>query len=156
MTGTRIVPYDYDVVIRRINRGAAALREVVDVVDSCCAHLRVDEPFTEHAGYTPGWHTTGRLYGRGFRFARYTRVHIELTAWATYATELRISPVTRGLPAWGKRRQQRYFDAARTAADAIVHALDLAVVQHQVATSRAFTVIPPVTRSGRQLPTKKL
>jgi hypothetical protein len=67
------------------------------------------------------------LYGTGRRLANYTRVEIEVSAWSSGASELRLRPVTCRAPSWGKRRQRRYFRIAHRSADEMVRWLDAAV-----------------------------
>ena len=110
MSLTHALPYDYDVVTRRVNQRAASLRNVLLHVPFCVGSLYIDEPFAMSGDLAkPSWHARGRLYGRGLRIVRYTRVEIEVHAWSQYATELRLRPVTRRVVNWGKRRQCLVF-----------------------------------------------
>ena len=45
----------------------------------------------------------------GIRIVRFTRVNLEVTAWSEHTTEVRLRPVTRRIPNWGRQRQRRYF-----------------------------------------------
>jgi hypothetical protein len=126
MAAPRIVPYDFDVVTRRVHRSCSALERNFDVLGSANPDLGVDGPFARGSGPIPVWHTTARLYGSGLRIARYTRVHLEIAAWSERASELRIRPVTRRIGAWGVRRQRRYFARARDTIDDLSRSLDAA------------------------------
>jgi hypothetical protein len=122
---SRALPADYEVVTRRINRRSASLGKVVASVPDALGNLRFDEPFVASGDTTcRRWHTTGRLYGTGLRIHNYTRVEIEMSAWSKGACELRLRPVTRRVPSWGKRRQRHYFRNAHRSADEMVGWLD--------------------------------
>jgi hypothetical protein len=142
----RALPYDFDVVTRLVNQRASSLQQIVGRMPPGEGHLRFHRPFIAaiDAG-CPSWHATGRLYGSGLRLARYTRVNIELTAWSDHATELRVRPVTRRLPTWGKRRQRRYFQLAHRTADDLVRSLESAVHRHDalVSVGRPMTIAVP-------------
>jgi hypothetical protein len=126
MAAPNIPPYDFDVVTRRVDRSCSALERRFDVVDTASVDLRVDRPLTRGSGPIPVWHTTGRLYGSGPRVARYTRVHLEITAWSEETSELRMRPFTRRIGAWGARRQRRYFARAHDTIDDLIRSLDTA------------------------------
>jgi hypothetical protein len=150
MATTYALPSDFDVVSRRVNQRPSSFRHVVHLLPLGVGQLRFDEPFTQvNDDLEPGWHTTGSVYTRrGPRFARATRVDVELRAWSTRACELRIRPVSRRLPMWSKRRQRRYFDHAHHSADQLVRWLDAAVRRHDVTvalTRRRFADQRPVT-----------
>ena len=125
MSLTHALPYDYDVVTRRVNQRAASLRNVLLHVPFCVGSLYIDEPFAMSGDLAkPSWHARGRLYGRGLRIVRYTRVEIEVHAWSQYATELRLRPVSRRAVNWGKRRQCLYFRTAHSVADDLVRSIE--------------------------------
>jgi hypothetical protein len=130
MTAPNRLPYDFDVVSRRVERSATSLPAIVDVSTAEGARLRFDGPFVAAPGGTAVWSTTGRLYSEGMWLVRYTRVHVEMTAWSHGATELRLRPVTRRVPNWGTRRQQRYFDTAHRTIDELAYALDAVIERH--------------------------
>jgi hypothetical protein len=124
----RVLPADYEVVTRRLNRRSVLLGKVVSSVPYALGSLRFDEPFTAGGDTTcPRWYATGRLYGTGPRLHKYTRVEVELSAWSKVACELRLRPMTRRVPCWGKRRQRRYFRNAHRSADEMVRWFDAAV-----------------------------
>jgi hypothetical protein len=149
MATTHALPCDFDVVARRVNQRSSAFQHVLHLLPLGVGQLRIDElfaPLTDDV--EPGWHVTGRMYGHGFRLARYTAVDIELRAWSPRATELRIRPVSRRLPMWTKRRQRRYFEDAHHSADQLVRWLDAAVRRHDVTvalTRRRFADQRPAT-----------
>ena len=149
MSTTYALPCDYDVVSRRVNQRSSSFRHVLHLLPLGIGQLRIDGPFTPTGDdIEPGWRTTGRLYCRELGFARATRVDIELRAWSQRATELRLRPVSRRLPAWSKRRQRRYFERAHHSADQLVRWLDAAVRRHDVTvalTRRRFADQRPVT-----------
>ena len=125
MSLTHALPYDYDVVTRRVNQRAASLRNVLLHVPFCVGSLYIDEPFAMSGDLAkPSWHARGRLYGRGLRIVRYTRVEIEVHAWSQYATELRLRPVSRRAVNWGKRRQCLDFRTADSVADDLVRSIE--------------------------------
>ena len=125
MSLTHALPYDYDVVTRRVNQRAASLRNALLHQPFCVGSLYIDEPFAMSGDLAkPSWHARGRLYGRGLRLVRYTRVEIEVHAWSQFATELRLRPVTRRVVNWGKRRQCLYFRAAHSVADDLVRSIE--------------------------------
>ena len=93
MQATRPLPYDFDVVTRRVDGTLSETRRLVEASAAHSAELRVDAPFTA-VGALRAWHTTGRLYAPGIRIARYTRVNLEITAWSADTTEVRLRPVT--------------------------------------------------------------
>jgi hypothetical protein len=133
MTGPRIVPPEYDTVIRRIDRSWSALERLLTVVPPDAEQLQIDQPFTTACGTPLLLRTTGRLYGRGARILRYTRVHVEVMAWSRERTEVRLRPRSRRLPRWGARRQRRYFEIAHRTADELAEALDDAVARMPMA-----------------------
>jgi hypothetical protein len=116
MQASRPLPYDYDVVTRRVDGTLSETRRLVEASAARSAQLRIDAPFTA-VGALRSWHTTGRLYAPGIRIARYTRVNLEITAWSAHTTEVRLRPVTRRIPNWGKQRQRRYFALAHRTVD---------------------------------------
>src|SRR5262245_29144196 len=133
MATTYALPADFDVVSRRVNQRSSSFQHVLHLLPLGVGQLRFDAPFTAITDdVEPGWHTAGRLYGRGMRFTRATRVDVELRAWSERACELRIRPASRRLPMWSKRRQRRYFDHAHHSADQLVRWLDAAVRRHDV------------------------
>jgi hypothetical protein len=130
MTAPHRLPYDFDVVSRRVNRSAASLPRTVEVSTAAGACLRFDGPFVAASRDVAVWRTTGRVYSEGRRVMRYTRVHVEISAWSHRATELRMRPMTRRIPNWGQRRQQRYFQTAHRMIDDLARALDAVIVRH--------------------------
>jgi hypothetical protein len=130
MTAPGRLPYDFDVVSRRVNRSATSLPTTVDVSAAEGSRLRFDGPFIASGRDAAVWRTTGRLYGDGARIMRYTRVHIEFATWSHRATEVRMRPITRRIPNWGARRQQRYFEGAHRMIDELARALDAVIVRH--------------------------
>jgi hypothetical protein len=150
MNGPRAVPPEYETVTRRINRSLSSLAQVVESVAATVRPLRVELPFATAPGTPPVLRTTGRLYGRGPRVARYTRVDVELSAWSHGATELRIRPVTRRVPAWSRRRQRRYFDVAHRTVDELARTLDRTALRNEIATGiyrRMHLATTPVHRA---------
>jgi hypothetical protein len=130
------LPYDYDVVSRRVNQRASSLSHVVRLLPRGVGQLRLDRPFAWTGGDNiPSWCARGRLYAEGAAMTRYTRVQIELAAWSPEASELRIRPVTRRVPTWGRRRQRRYFRLAHSSVDDLVRVLDGAVRRHEALTT---------------------
>ena len=127
------LPYDYDVVTRRINQPLSSLRNVVSDVPARIGALALDAPFADNRRRDTTWHTTGRLYGEGTRLMRYTRVDVELIGWSEHSSELRVRPATRRVPVWGQRRQRRYFRLAHHVADDLAQWLDAAVRRHDAA-----------------------
>jgi hypothetical protein len=124
----RAFPADYEVVTRRINRRSASLTKVIGSLPDEVGPLQFDEPFLPTGDTNcPRWQTTARLYGAGHRLRSYVRVEVEVAAWSNVASELRLRPVTRRVPTWGRRRQRRYFRLAHRGADEIVRSLDAAV-----------------------------
>ena len=124
MSTTYALPCDYDVVSRRVNQRSSSFRHVLHLLPLGIGQLRIDGPFTP------------------------TGDDIELRAWSQRATELRLRPVSRRLPAWSKRRQRRYFEHAHHSADQLVRWLDAAVRRHDVTvalTRRRFADQRPVT-----------
>lgn len=79
--------------------------------------LVVTEPFRRVDGTRAAWRASGRLYGRGPRLARYTRVELEVSAWSDKASELVLRPVNRSPHHWGLRGLRRYTALAHLAAD---------------------------------------
>jgi hypothetical protein len=130
MTAPRRLPYDFDVVSRRVNRSAMSLPDTVDVSAAEGSRLRFDGPFVATTRDLAVWRTTGRLYGEGARLMRYTRVRIEFATWSHRATEVRMRPITRRIPNWGTRRQERYFETAHRMIDELARALDAVIVRH--------------------------
>ena len=125
MTDRQPFPPDYEVVTRRVNRRTSSLPRALDGLPLRVGSLCFDRPFVcrgDDAALV--WRTTGLLYGRGLRVAQYTVVVVEIDAWSQHASELRLRPMTRRLPTWGKRRQRRYFRAAHDTADEFVRLLD--------------------------------
>ncbi len=151
MSLTHALPYDYDVVTRRVNQRAASLRNALLHLPFCVGSLYIDEPFAMSGDITkPSWHARGRLYGRGLRIVRYTRVEIEVHAWSQFASELRLRPVTRRVVNWGSRRQRRYFRAAHYVADDLVRSIDNAARRRDAETmlnQRRF--VDQITRAPR-------
>jgi hypothetical protein len=123
------------VVTRRIERSPSSVRRALDgggksfgddraLALPPAGLLRYEAPFA--AGDAPGrpsWQARARLYGRGPRLSRYSRVDVEITAWSGGACELHLRPVARRLATRGVRRQRRYFALAHQAADELVESL---------------------------------
>jgi hypothetical protein len=125
------LPYDFDVVTRRLNQPVRLVGPALTSVPPIVGELVFFEPF--HAmgdERIPGWRASGRLYGSDLRLVRYTRVHIEVNGWSEQSCEVRVRPVTRRIANWGKRRRHRYYRLAHDAADELVRAIDLAVRRH--------------------------
>jgi hypothetical protein len=141
MNPVRPLPYDYDVVSRRVNQRLPSLRHALHLLPLDIGQLRIDQPFTGEDKFSC-WSTTGRLYGHGARLARYTRVTIELGAWSQHASELRLRPKTTRLAMWGPRRQGRYFRLAHDAADELVRSLDAAVRRYDATVTLSRRSIP--------------
>ena len=149
MSLTHALPYDYDVVTRRVNQRAASLRNALLHMPLCVGSLSIDEPFAMSGDIAkPSWHARGRLYGRGLRIARYTRVEIEVHAWSQFASELRLRPVTRRVVNWGKHRQRRYFRTAHYVADDLVRSIDNAARRRDAETMlRQRRFVDQITRA---------
>jgi hypothetical protein len=115
------LPRDFYVVTRRIEQPPSALRRVLGRLPDVVGQTRIDEPFTAvRSELVPSWRAVASL-------SRRTRVHIELTAWSKSVAELRVHPMFDRVPAWGRRRQNRYFELAHRGADDMAAALESAV-----------------------------
>jgi hypothetical protein len=126
------LPFDFDVVTRRVNVPTTLLRRAVYLVPFEVADLGFTEPFTSIGDdKVPAWHATGRLYRPGGGWSRYTRVDVELTAWSADASELRIRAVSPRVHKWSARRQRNYFRLAHRTADVLVRSIDAAVRRHE-------------------------
>jgi hypothetical protein len=84
--------------------------------------LALMTPFT-WAERTRTWRGRGRLYGRGLRLARFTRVEIEVSAWSNEASHVALRPLARSPHTWGLRRLRRYLDLAHRAVDELERTL---------------------------------
>jgi hypothetical protein len=151
MSLTHALPYDYDVVTRRVNQRAASLRNALLQVPLCLGSLVIVEPFAMSGDLMkPSWHTRGRLYGRGLRIVRYTRVEIEVHAWSPFASELRLRPLTRRVVNWGSRRQRRYFRTAHYVADGLVRSIENAARRRDAETMlRERRFVDQIARARR-------
>src|SRR5690348_15783248 len=68
------LPYDFDVVTRRLNQPVRLVGPALGGVPEIVGELRFVEPFEAMGDERiPGWRATGRLYGSDLRLVRYTR-----------------------------------------------------------------------------------
>jgi hypothetical protein len=127
------------IVTRRLPRSP----EVVDLVLSSAAEPPVGRgelvaPFrpipTELRSW--GWRAEVRLRWARPSLAPEPIVGVELAAWSTTTTELRLAPLTPHALHWGGRRWDRYFALAHAASDALVG--------HLTATPTALPSGPPM------------
>lgn len=113
---------EMEVVARRVDRWwpdveLALVEHPLDAVELDAGSARFGGRFRRTGASTLT--ASARLYGRGLRLLRFTRVIVEVSAWADDHGELRVRPVSRGVGRWGARRQQRYFDLAHELADTL-------------------------------------
>jgi hypothetical protein len=150
MTGPHPVAGDADAATRRLHVNLESLAHVLDVFGQTTEQLHLDEPFTQLCGTPAQWRASGRLYGRRTRFARGTRVEIELSAWSRRATELRVRPASRRAQNWGAARQRRYFDLAYDVVDRLVPAVERAVRRHErrLRAAQSMRVLAPIGKSA--------
>src|SRR5262249_3619887 len=146
MTGLHPVPRENEAVTRRLHVNLESLSHVLDTFGETTERLRIDTPFTRMRGTPALWRANGRLFDRTSRFARGTSVELELSAWSTRVTELRIRPVSRRVPNWGPSRCGRYFDLAHDIVDRLVPSLERAVRRHEhrQRAAQSMRVVRPV------------
>ena len=119
---SRLIKVPIDDIGPALGGDGAVGRGTAPIALDGAGSLVLTTPFT-WAERTRTWRGQGRLYGRGLRLTRFTRVEIEVTAWSRQASDVSLRPVARSPHTWGLRRLRRYLDLAHRAAEVLDRAL---------------------------------
>jgi hypothetical protein len=69
------------------------------------------------------WRGQARIHRPGLRLFRHLRVNVEIAGWSADSGEVRISPASRHVRLWGRRRLGQYFVLVHAVADHLWRAL---------------------------------
>jgi hypothetical protein len=132
------------VLSRRVGRAPAPVDRALPALTLACHRgLTFTGPF-EHWELIGPW-GSGPAERRAHAQLRTGRrtvepVEVELGPWDRSAVEVRLRPLARRPERWGRRRQERYFDGAHAAVDALTRAIEQ--------TTPSPTTAMPVRRSA--------
>jgi len=119
---SRLIKVPIDEIGPALGGDGTGARGTAPIALDGAGSLMLTTPFT-WADRTRTWRGHGRLYGRGLRLTRFTRVEIEVSAWSNEASDVSLRPLARSPHTWGLRRLHRYLDLAHRAVDELGRAL---------------------------------